>query len=77
MSLQDAIEDLRARVVRLEAGQKTTRGRVNMRKAADYLDRSREWLRRKHLAGEGPRRGVDGTYSLDDLDAYAESLQSE
>jgi hypothetical protein len=77
MSLQEAIEDLRARVVRLEARQKTTRGRMNMRKAADYLGRSREWLRRKHLAGEGPHRAADGTYSPDDLDAYAEALRSE
>jgi hypothetical protein len=77
MSLQEAIADLRERVARLEIKQRSSRGRVNQRRAADYLGKSREWLRLKHTQGKGPHRGADGTYSLDDLDAYAETLQSE
>jgi hypothetical protein len=69
-SIQLEIADLRERVQRLE--RKTTRGRVNQRRAAEYLGRSREFLRQLHLRGEGPRRGADGSYSLDDLDAFAE-----
>jgi hypothetical protein len=76
MSLQDVVADLKQRVERLEASR-TKRGRVNQRRAADYLGKSREWLRLKHLAGQGPHRGADGTYSLDDLDAFAEAIHSE
>jgi hypothetical protein len=35
--------------------------------AAQYLGKSREWLRKLHLRGEGPHRARDGTYSYDDL----------
>jgi hypothetical protein len=72
MSLQAEIESLKVRVAALEGDrQKTNRGRVNQRGAADYLGRSREYLRRLHLQGKGPRRGADGSYSYDDLDAFA------
>jgi|RhiMetdeSRZDD1v2_1073273.scaffolds.fasta_scaffold2427406_2 hypothetical protein len=69
-TVQAEIADLRERVQRLE--RKSTRGRVNQRLAAQYLGRSREFLRQLHLRGEGPRRGADGSYSYDDLDAFAE-----
>jgi hypothetical protein len=69
-SIQSEIAALRERVQRLE--RKTTRGRVNQRAAAQYLGRSREYLRTLHLRGAGPRRGADGLYSYDDLDAFAE-----
>jgi hypothetical protein len=73
MSLEHQIEDLKVRVARLEGDrQKTNRGRTNQRGAADYLGRSREWLRKLHLQGKGPRRGVDGSYSYDDLDVFIE-----
>ena len=72
MNLHSEIEALKARVARLE-GARTNRGRVNQRGAADYLGKSREWLRQRHLRGGGPRRGADGTYSLDDLEAFAEA----
>jgi hypothetical protein len=52
---------------------RTRRGRVNQRRAAEYLGRSREWLRQRHLRGEGPHRAADGTYSFDDLDSYSET----
>jgi hypothetical protein len=74
-SIQSEIAALRERVQRLE--RKTTRGRVNQRAAAQYLGRSREFLRQLHLAGKGPRRGADGSYSYDDLDAFAEQNLAE
>ena len=72
MSLQSEITELRERVSRLEGARRTNRGRTNQRGAADYLGRSREYLRQLHLRGEGPRRGSDGSYSYDDLDRFAE-----
>lgn len=75
MSLQEQIDELKARIARIEgASQKTKRGRTNQRGAADYLGKSREYLRQLHLRGEGPPRAVDGSYSYDDLDAFAEGL---
>ena len=44
--------------------------------AAQYLGKSREWLRKLHLAGVGPHRAPDGTYSYDDLDAFSENRTS-
>ena len=72
--LQAEIADLKERVTRLESdARRTNRGRTNQSGAAHYLGRSREFLRQLHLRGEGPRRGADGSYSYDDLDAFAES----
>jgi hypothetical protein len=74
MSLQELVEDLRARVARLESGtRRTSRGHCNMRQAAEYLGHSREWLRQRHLRGEGPARNPDGSYSYDQLDAFKEA----
>jgi hypothetical protein len=73
MSLPTEIANLKDRVARLEeSARRTNRGRTNQRGAADYLGKSREWLRQLHLRGGGPRRGADGSYSYDDLDAFAE-----
>ena len=57
MSLEivSAIAELRERVQRLERLRtRSSRGRVNQRRAAEYLGRSREFLRQLHLRGEGP-----------------------
>jgi hypothetical protein len=71
--VQSEINDLRERVRRLEeSARRTRRGRTNQRGAAAYLGRSREFLRQLHLRGDGPRRAADGSYSFDDLDAFAE-----
>jgi hypothetical protein len=71
--IQSELHDLRERVKRLESSQsRTNRGRCNQRGAAEYLGKSREWLRQLHLRGEGPHRAADGSYSFDDLDAFAE-----
>ena len=71
--VKSAIFDLCERVKRLEeSAGRTKRGRTNQRGAAQYLGKSREWLRKLHLRGEGPHRAPDGTYSYDDLDAFSE-----
>jgi hypothetical protein len=71
--IKSELDDLRARVKRLESIQtKTNRGRANQIGAARYLGRSREYLRQLHLRGNGPRRAADGSYTYDDLDAFAE-----
>jgi len=67
------LDDLRERVKKLEeAAHRTRRGRTNQRGAAQYLGKSREWLRQLHLRGEGPHRNPDGSYSFDDLDSFSE-----
>jgi hypothetical protein len=71
--IQSMFDDLRERVKRLESAQtKSTRGRCNQRRAADYIGKSREYLRKLALRGEGPRRGEDGLYAYDDLDRFVE-----
>jgi hypothetical protein len=72
-SVQSELTRLRERVEQLERQHaRTNRGRTNQRGAAQYLGRSREYLRQHHLRGEGPRRAGDGSYCYDDLDAWAE-----
>jgi hypothetical protein len=73
LELVSAIAELSERVQRLERLRtRSSRGRVNQRRAAEYLGRSREFLRQLHLRGAGPPRAADGSYSLDDLDSWAE-----
>jgi hypothetical protein len=71
------IEELRARLVRLEAAAKRPRGATNMVGAAQYLGRSEEWLRQQHALGRGPRRTRSGsrywTYQYPDLDEFLET----
>ena len=68
------LEDLRKRLERLEARRPKPRGRTGMRGAAEYIGRSKEWLRLRHLRGHGPIRTRIGTrgwsYSYDDLDQW-------
>ena len=78
LELVSAIAELRERVQRLERLRtRSSRGRVNQRRAAEYLGRSREFLRQLHLRGAGPARAADGSYNLDDLDAWAEQDKRE
>jgi hypothetical protein len=72
MSIQTELAELRERIARLEQ-KPSRRGAVNQRRAADYLGRSREWMRQRHLHGDGPKRNADGSYSLDELDRYLTS----
>ena len=77
MSSQSAslseLEDLRARLVRLENAARP-RGRTNLAGAARYLHRSEETLRRMHARWEGPPRSRIGTrgwsYSYDEIDRW-------
>jgi hypothetical protein len=72
--VQAELFDIKTRLKHLEeSAARTRRGRTNQRGAAEYLGKSREWLRRLHLRGEAPPRAPDGTYSYDDLDAWSEN----
>jgi hypothetical protein len=72
-NVNSEIKDLRDRVERLEReARRTTRGSTNQRGAAEYLHKSREYLRQLHLRGQGPLRNPDGTYSYDNLDLFQE-----
>jgi hypothetical protein len=46
------------------------KGFTNQRGAAEYIGRSREWLRIRRLRGEGPPCTPDGRYSYESLDAF-------
>jgi len=75
---QSEIDDLRARLTRLEAATAPRpRGRTNQEGAARYLDISTEKLRRMHARGEGPPRVKVGSrgwsYSYDQIDAWLAS----
>jgi predicted DNA-binding transcriptional regulator AlpA len=68
------IDDLRARLRRLEDAAARPRGRTNLPGAARYLGVSEETLRNKHKQEKGPPRKRVGTrnwsYSYSDLDAW-------
>jgi len=75
LEMVDLLNELRQRLDRLERA--TRRGSRNKKQAAEYLNRSEEWLRREHAAGRGPKRRRRGTrgwdYDIADLDAYREA----
>jgi hypothetical protein len=72
-SLQAAIADLTKRLERLErAPDRTRRGWANQREAAEYVGRSREYLRQRARDGTGPPCS-DGKYHYDDLDRWMET----
>ena len=64
---------LRERVDKLEQRQQRPRGVTGMQGAAEYLNRSREWLRQQHLIGKGPKRLPSGDYTYDALDEYLQN----
>jgi hypothetical protein len=66
------LRELRARLAHLEGRHRPKH--FNQKQAAEYLNRSEEWLRREHAAGRGPKRSRRGRYwdyTVEDLDAYA------
>jgi hypothetical protein len=70
--LLNELRDLRARLTRLERNRRPKH--FNQKQAAEYLNRSEEWLRREHAAGRGPKRSQRGRYwdyTIEDLDVYA------
>jgi hypothetical protein len=71
LDTQNEIARLRARVDELERQRvRTRRGHTTQKGAAEYLGKSREWLRQRERRGDGPRRNPDGTYSFDSLDEF-------
>ena len=74
LEMVDILNELRQRLDRLERAARPRRGSLNQKQAAEYLNRSEEWLRREHAAGRGPRRRRHGSrgwdYNVSDLDAY-------
>jgi hypothetical protein len=76
-STAEILDELRQRLERLERrAARPQRGSLNQKQAAEYLNRSEEWLRREHAAGRGPRRRRLGryyAYTYEDLDAYREA----
>jgi predicted DNA-binding transcriptional regulator AlpA len=78
---QSELDDLRARLRRLEDAASRPRGRTNLPGAARYLGISEETLRRKHLRGEGPPRTKVGSrnwsYSFVEIDAWLAARDSE
>jgi hypothetical protein len=77
MALETILNELRQRLDQLERTTRPRRGSLNQKQAAEYLNRSEEWLRREHVAGRGPKRRRRGSrgwdYSIADLDAYREA----
>ena len=73
LEIQSQLARLNQRVEQLERQHaRTTRGHLNQRRAADYISKSREYLRQRALHGDGPRRNPDGTYPIDGLDKFIE-----
>ena len=77
MALETILNQLRQRLDRLERAARPRRGSLNQKQAAQYLNRSEEWLRREHAAGRGPKRKRRGSrgwdYDFADLDSYREA----
>jgi hypothetical protein len=68
------LRELRARLAQLEERNRRRPKHFNQKQAAEYLNRSEEWLRREHAAGRGPKRSQRGRYwdyTVEALDAYA------
>jgi hypothetical protein len=63
------ITELEEEVRRL---QTKNRGYLTQAKAAEYIGRSKEYLRERAARGDGPARMPNGQYSYQDLD---ESMQ--
>ena len=78
LALLDILRELSARLARLEtAASRPHRGSLNQKQAAEYLNRSDEWLRREHAAGRGPKRRRRGSrgwdYGMADLESYRQA----
>jgi hypothetical protein len=81
LEILDILNELRQRLNRLERTTRPQRGSLNQKQAAEYLNRSEEWLRREHAAGRGPKRRRRGNHGWDylvsDLDTYREAEGEE
>jgi hypothetical protein len=70
--LQSEVQNLRERVAHLERRQHRRQRVTNQKGAAEYINKSPEWLRQQNLKGTGPRRNPNGTYDFAALDKYLE-----
>ena len=73
--INSEFQRLSQRIAELERRTPSRRGRTNLAGAAQYLNRSRETLRKELQAGRGPRGTKNGrfwSFSYDALDEYAE-----
>ena len=64
---------LRERLARLERGQHRRQRSTKQKGAAEYIGRSREYLRQRYLKGKNPRRNADGSYDYSALDDYLDN----
>jgi hypothetical protein len=65
--LEKRIAELEEKVRRIET---KNRGYLTQAKAAEYIGRSKEYLRERHASGTGPARMPDGMYSYQALDEW-------
>jgi hypothetical protein len=65
--LEKRIAELEEKVRRIET---KNRGYLTQSAAAEYLGRSKEFLRERHVRGDGPARMANGQYALRDLDDW-------
>jgi hypothetical protein len=72
--LQSEVRELRERVAQLERRQHRRQRVTNQKGAAEYINKSAEWMRLAHLKGTGPKRLPNGDYEFSALDEF---LQQE
>jgi hypothetical protein len=65
--LEKRIAALEEAVRRIET---KNRGYLTQAKAAEYIGRSKEFLRERHASGTGPARMPNGQYAIRDLDEW-------
>ena len=70
--LEKRVAALEESVRRLET---KNRGYLNQTDAAQYLGRSKEYLRERNCKGKGPARMPNGMYAINDLDEWARKEQ--
>jgi hypothetical protein len=68
------MSELEKRVAALEEAvrriETRNRGYLTQAKAAEYIGRSKEFLRERHALGIGPARMPNGQYAIRDLDEW-------
>jgi hypothetical protein len=65
--LEKRVAALEEAVRRIET---KNRGYLTQSAAAEYIGRSKEYLRERHVRGDGPARMPNGQYAIRDLDEW-------